>query len=269
MRTKRSPCDILRLERHRSSSQLCLDWMRQWCFFSWKKSLYVLILGPEFVFSFVGNGVCFDCDETLPDKVWWNVLAAQHWSSKSHLQLSPLKRNLEPSCCETQLKKVCPGKRRKAGISKTDEVLSFPFKSENPQHICNRVQPREGPQVGICNGVQKSLEIIGSTPQGHTCLECWQLWPNVGGARNGSAEEDWRWDLNPGGQLLGISFWDHASFRGPRALGVFWGTTRRWASFRGPYGFGRVRITRLWKCSLLPRGWCWGSESWTSTSFLR
>ena len=37
------------------------------------------------------------------------------------------------------------------------------------------MQPRGGPQTGICNGVQKSLERIGSTPQGHTCPELlWQ-----------------------------------------------------------------------------------------------
>ena len=44
--------------------------------------------------------------------------------------------------------------------------------------------------------------MIGSTPQGHTCLallrECWQLWPIVGGVGNGAAGEDWLWDLNPG-----------------------------------------------------------------------
>ena len=53
--------------------------------------------------------------------------------------------------------------------------------------------------------------MIGSTPQGHTCLdllwqlskagkirECWQLWPIVGAVGNGVAEEDWCWDLNPG-----------------------------------------------------------------------
>ena len=28
--------------------------------------------------------------------------------------------------------------------------------------------------------------------------ECWQLWPIVGEVRNGVAEEDWPWDLNPG-----------------------------------------------------------------------
>ena len=48
-----------------------------------------------------------------------------------------------------------------------------------------------GAQIGICNGVHKSLEIIGFTPQGHTCQECWQLWPIVGGAGNGAAGEDW------------------------------------------------------------------------------
>ena len=87
------------------------------------------------------------------------------------------------------------------------------------------VQLRGGPQIGICNGVQKSLEITGSTPQGHTCPECWLLWTTVGGARNGAAEEDWHWDLNPGGATI----W--RLFLGPR---VFSGTTQL---FPG-HGFG-------------------------------
>ena len=77
--------------------------------------------------------------------------------------------------------------------------------------------------MGICNGVQKSLEIIGSTPQGHTCLECWQLWPVVGGAENGAAEED----LNPGTAAIWYLF------LGPH---IFLGTTQLWQ--RGPRGFG-------------------------------
>ena len=57
--------------------------------------------------------------------------------------------------------------------------------------------------------------MIGCTPQGHTCpdllwqpseagkiRECWQLWPIVGGVGNGAAEEDWRWDLNPGTAVM-------------------------------------------------------------------
>ena len=57
--------------------------------------------------------------------------------------------------------------------------------------------------------------MIGSTPQGHTCpdllwqpskagkiWECWQLWPIVGGVGNGTAEEDWREDLNPGATAM-------------------------------------------------------------------
>lgn len=82
-------------------------------FFSWKKSLHVFILGLTFVFSFVGAGVYFDCDETLPDKVWWSLLATQHWSSKSHLQFSRLKRNLELSCWETSFKKCVQTKEEK------------------------------------------------------------------------------------------------------------------------------------------------------------
>ena len=115
---------------------------------------------------------------------------------------------------------------------------------------CNRVKPRGGPQIGICNGVQKNLERIGSTPQGHTCPECWQLWPIVGGGGNAAAEEDWRWDLNPGEAAIWVSCWDHESCWDQGA----------WA---------RVRTMWPWKCSLLPRGWCWEPESWTSTSFLR
>ena len=53
-----------------------------------------------------------------------------------------------------------------------------------------RVQPRGGIQIGICNAVQKCLEMIGPTTQGHTCQECYWLWPVVGGTRNGAAEED-------------------------------------------------------------------------------
>ena len=66
--------------------------------------------------------------------------------------------------------------------------------------------------------LQKSLEMIGSTPQGHSCpdllwqpskagkiQEGWQLWPIVEGVRNGAAEEDWHWDLNPGAAaMLGL-----------------------------------------------------------------
>ena len=113
------------------------------------------------------------------------------------------------------------------------------------------MQQRGGPQIGICNGVEKSLEIIGSTAQGHTCPECWQLWPIVGGAGNGAAQEDWRWDLNPGAAAIWRLFW------GPR---IFFGTTRLWQ---------RVRTMRLWKCSRLPHGWCREPEPQTSTSFLR
>ena len=68
-----------------------------------------------------------------------------------------------------------------------------------------------GRQLPLTQSLGKILEMIGSTPQGHTCpdllwqpskagkiWECWQLWPVVGGVGNGEAEEDWRWDLNPG-----------------------------------------------------------------------
>ena len=88
------------------------------------------------------------------------------------------------------------------------------------EQICsysNRVQTRGGPQTGICNGVQKSLEIIGSKPQGHTCLECWQPWPIVGGAGNGAAEEDWRWDLSPGTAAIWRLFLRPHTFGGGHA----------------------------------------------------
>ena len=68
-----------------------------------------------------------------------------------------------------------------------------------------------GRQLPLTQSLGKILEMIGSTPQGHTCpdllwqprkagkiWECWQLWPVVVGVGNGEAEEDWRWDLNPG-----------------------------------------------------------------------
>ena len=105
------------------------------------------------------------------------------------------------------------------------------------QYECNRVQSRGASQIGICNGVQKSLEIIGSAPQGHICLERWQLWPIVGGAGNGAAEKDWHWDLKPGMAAI----W-HLFF-GPWFL---LGTTRHWAPFWGPHGLGVL----LAPCSL-------------------
>ena len=59
------------------------------------------------------------------------------------------------------------------------DLAGNPDMCPDQESNCNRIQPKGGPQIGICNGVQKSLEIIGSTPQGQTCLECWQLWPIV------------------------------------------------------------------------------------------
>ena len=116
---------------------------------------------------------------------------------------------------------------------------------ETVMRYCNRMLPGGRPQIGICNGVQKSLEIIGSTPESHTCPECWQLWPIVGGARNGPAEEDWCWDLNPGMAAIPrertLRFWGRRE-RGPCGFGGggrearrFWG--RRWGE---PRCFGRV-----------------------------
>ena len=49
-------------------------------------------------------------------------------------------------------------------------------------------------------------------------------------------------------------------------MASLFGTTRL---FRELAAWARVRPTRLWKCSFLPRGWCWEPESRTSTSFLR
>ena len=70
-------------------------------------------------------------------------------------------------------------------------------------------------QLPLVTELAKSLEMIGSTPQGHTCpellwqpskagkiRECWQVWTIVGGVSNGGAEEDWRWDLNPGSAAM-------------------------------------------------------------------
>ena len=88
-------------------------------------------------------------------------------------------------------------RKQKRGNYQGNETRKFPGTEGNRTAdewwFCNGVQPRGGPQTGICNGVQKSLEISGSTPQGHTCTECWQLWPIVGGAGDEAAEEDWRW----------------------------------------------------------------------------
>ena len=60
-------------------------------------------------------------------------------------------------------------------------------------------------------GLRESLEMIGSMPWGHTCLDllwqpskagriqgCWQATLTVGGVGNGAAKEDGRWDLNLG-----------------------------------------------------------------------
>ena len=68
-----------------------------------------------------------------------------------------------------------------------------------------------GRQLPLTQSLGKILEMIGSTPQGHTCLdllwqlskagkirECWQLSSIVSGVGNAEAEEDWHWDLNPG-----------------------------------------------------------------------
>ena len=61
-------------------------------------------------------------------------------------------------------------------------IMFISCKIQSQTQYCNRVQPRGGPQIGICNGVQKSLEIIGSTSQGHTCPNagtCGQLWEEL------------------------------------------------------------------------------------------
>ena len=73
----------------------------------------------------------------------------------------------------------------------------------------------------------------------------------MGGVGNGAAEEDWRWDLNPGPAAI----W--RLFLGP---GILLGTTRL-GQESGPRG--------LESAPFLPRGWCWEPESRTSTSFLR
>ena len=61
--------------------------------------------------------------------------------------------------------------------------------------------------------LHESLEKIGSMLWGHTCPDllwqpskaerirkCWQVELIIGRVRNGAAEEDWCWDLSPGGQ---------------------------------------------------------------------
>ena len=52
---------------------------------------------------------------------------------------------------------------------------------------CNRVQPRGGVQIGICNGVRKSLEMIGSMPCSHACPEL--LWQP---SKAGQIREHWQ-----------------------------------------------------------------------------
>ena len=57
--------------------------------------------------------------------------------------------------------------------------------------------------------------MIGSMPWGHTCPDllwqpskaeriqkCWQVELIIGRVRNGAAEEDWCWDLNPGAAAI-------------------------------------------------------------------
>ena len=107
----------------------------------------------------------------------------------------------------------------KALANTANQGLIYWFIDSLDARKCNRVQPRGEPQIGICNEVQKSLEIIGSTPQGHTCRECWQLWFIVGGAGNGAAEEDWCWDLNLGTAVIRGLFLRPHFFSGTMKLG--------------------------------------------------
>ena len=92
------------------------------------------------------------------------------------------------------------------------------------ENQCNKVQPRGVPKQGF---VMRSRRAC-STPQDYTCLQCWQLWPVVGGTGNGAAEEDWHWDINPGMAAI------RCLFLGPC---VFLGTTHLWQ---------RVRTVWLW-----------------------
>ena len=98
------------------------------------------------------------------------------------------------------------------------------------------MQPRWGPQIGICNGVQKSLETMGSMPQGHTCPRMLAAVANCGRRRKWGCRGSWHWDLNPG-----VAAVRHL-FLGPL---VFSGTTQLWH---------RVRTNAALGCSLLPRG---------------
>ena len=99
-----------------------------------------------------------------------------------------------------------------------------------------------GKQLLLLQRQCESLEMIGSTPQGHTCLdllwhprkagkiwECWQVQPIVGGVRNGDAEEGWRWDLNPGMAAVGgrtTWLWGSLCPKASEAGETLWGRKR-------------------------------------------
>ena len=124
--------------------------------------------------------------------------------------------NVVPKICMIQ---------SKISRHKKKQENTTPYRRNNNQCITGCMQPRERPQTGICNGVQKSLEIIGSTPQGHSCLECWQLWPIMGGAGNGAAEEHWSWDFNPDAAAIWCLFLGPCILSGTRQLGRLVDTT--------------------------------------------
>ena len=79
----------------------------------------------------------------------------------------------------------------------------------------NSTQDGTGSNCPWLQGLRESLEMIGSMPWGHVCLDllwqpskagrirgCWQVYLIVGGVGNGAAEEDGRWDLNLGAAAM-------------------------------------------------------------------
>ena len=94
-------------------------------------------------------------------------------------------------------------------------------------HSCGHALSKEdgsdfNPWCKWLQSLPKSLEMLQALPKSlgcHTCSdllwqpskagkirECWQLWPIVGGVRNGVAEEDWCWDLNQGAAAMQYPF---------------------------------------------------------------
>ena len=66
------------------------------------------------------------------------------------------------------------------------------------------------------------------------------------GVSNGAAEEDWRWDLNPGMTAI--------PERGPHGFGGEGGENHVALAEWGPHGFDESLDYAALGCSLLPRG---------------